>query len=379
MRAAKWNRPSYRAERSGEEADRDRLGAWAIFAEMREILESVEAWRSDGERVAIATVVATWGSAPRRVGAKLALSESGALSGSVSGGCVESAVVEAGRESIGTASPRLLSFGVSDEQAWEVGLACGGSIEVLVAPLHADSWRLVRDAEHEQRAVATLTWLDEASLARQVVAQRRDDSVELSDAVPEEARRLLERALDDGRSQRVTIEGRDALIDATLPPPCLVIVGGVHIAQTLCPLARAMGYRTVVVDPRPAFGNAERFPDVDHLLDAWPDDALASLRLDSSTAVAVLTHDPKLDDPAFLVALRSRAFYIGALGSRRTQAKRRGRLLQAGISEAQLERLHAPIGLDLGGRAPDEIALSILAQIVAARHGKTGVTPVSTP
>jgi len=341
---------------------------------VREIFEAIEAWRADAQHVAIATVVATWGSAPRRVGAKLALSESGALAGSVSGGCVESAVIEAGQKSIESSSPELLSFGVSDEQAWEVGLACGGSIEVLVAPLDPDSWRLVRDAVREERPVATLTWLDEASLGRQVVAQRRGDSVELSDAVPDEARLLLERALDDGRSHRVTIDARDFLVDVTLPPLSVVIVGGVHIAQALCPLARGMGYRTIIVDPRPAFGNAERFPDVDRLLDAWPDDALASLHLDSSTAVAVLTHDPKLDDPALLVALRSRAFYVGALGSKRTQAKRRERLLEKGLTKEQLERLHAPIGLDLGGRAPEEIALSILAQIVAARHRRSGLT-----
>ena len=176
---------------------------------MREILDAVEAWRADGQRVAIATVVATWGSAPRRVGAKLALSESGALAGSVSGGCVESAVVEAGRKSIESSAPELLSFGVSDEQAWEVGLACGGSIEVLVAPLDPDSWKLVRDAESAERPVATLTWLDEASLGRQIVAQRQGDLVELSDIVSDEGRRLLERALHDGRSHRVTIEGRE--------------------------------------------------------------------------------------------------------------------------------------------------------------------------
>ncbi len=336
---------------------------------MRDVLDDIERWRSEGKRVALATVVATWGSAPRAVGGKMAVAEGRKIAGSVSGGCVENAVAEAAGEVLKSGKPRLLKFGVSDETAWSVGLACGGAIEVFVEPLADPAYGLVRDALRAERSVAITTVIHGPAdhVGRKLVLTADGRAAgDLGNPIDRETRN----ALTDGRSRRVTIGEDEIFVDVLLPSPRLVVVGGVHIAVALVKLANALGWRTVLVDPREAFGNRARFPDVNEILAEWPDAALGRLSLNENTAVAILTHDPKLDDPAVSAALASPAFYVGALGSTRTQEKRRKRLLEAGVSEEGLARLHAPIGLDLGGRAPEEIALSVMAQIVAARHGK---------
>jgi xanthine dehydrogenase accessory factor len=339
---------------------------------MREVLGDVEAWRAAGEPVALATVIETWGSAPRTAGSKMALTASGRIAGSVSGGCVEGAVVEAGRETLRTGRPRRLHFGVADDTAWAVGLACGGSIDVFVERLDGKSFDPLRDAVLSERAAAAVTIVEgpEPLLGRKLLLfedGRTEGSLgpELDGAAAGAARE----ALAAGETRRVRRDAIELFADPLLPPPTLVAVGGVHIAVALVALAKTLGYRTVVVDPRAAFGSAERFPGVDRLVTtAWPDEALRDLGLNASTAVAVLTHDPKLDDPALQVALPSPAFYVGALGSKKTQEKRRRRLLDSGLTEEQLSRLHAPIGLPIGGRSPEEIALSILAEITATRR-----------
>ena len=336
---------------------------------MRDVLDDIERWRSEGKPVALATVVATWGSAPRAVGGKMAVADGRHIAGSVSGGCVENAVAEAASEVLKTSKPRLLRFGVSDDTAWSVGLACGGAIEVFVERLADSAYGLVRDALKAERSVAVTTVINgpaEAVGRKLAISADGRTAGDLGDPIDRETRA----ALADGRSRRVTIGEDEIFVDVLLPSPRLVVVGGVHIAVALVKLAQALGWRTVLVDPREAFGNRSRFPDVDDIVWDWPDAALAKLALNENTAVAVLTHDPKLDDPAVSAALASPAFYVGALGSSRTQEKRRKRLLAAGLTEGTLARLHAPIGLDLGGRAPEEIALSVMAQIVAARHGK---------
>jgi xanthine dehydrogenase accessory factor len=347
---------------------------------MRDVMDTVEAWRERGDEVAVAlaTVVETWGSAPRREGAKLALNAGGGIAGSVSGGCVEGAVVEAGQGVLARSRPERVSFGVSDESAWSVGLSCGGHIDVWIEPLHPGSWEAAREAVRGERAVAVATVLGGAPDVADLVGGKRwlvegraaEGSVAADlDAALDEA---LTQALGTGRARKVDLDSPrgslEVFVDVVTPSPLLVAVGGVHIAVALTRIARALGFRTAIVEPRTAFGSAERFPDVDLLLHDWPDAALERLRLGSSSAVAVLTHDPKLDDPALLAALRSQAFYVGALGSRKTQARRRERLLAAGLDEASLARLHAPIGLDLGGRAPEEIALAVMAQVVAVRN-----------
>jgi xanthine dehydrogenase accessory factor len=334
---------------------------------MRDVLADIERWRAEGRRVALATVVETWGSAPRTVGGKMAVSDDRRIAGSVSGGCVEGAVVEAAGEVLASGKSRLLKFGVADETAWTVGLACGGAIEVFVEPLANELYAAARDALRRERPVAIAFLLSGSELGRRgVVAGDAPPAGNLDAAALSVARE----ALDAGRPRRVAHGDGELFVDVVLPSPRLVVVGGVHIAVALVRLARELGFRTIVVDPRAAFASPERFPHADEISTLWPDEALRRLEPNEGTAVAVLTHDPKLDDLALAAALSSRAFYVGALGSTRTQEKRRARLAAAGVSEADLARLHAPIGLDLGGRDPGEIALSVMAQIVAARNGR---------
>jgi xanthine dehydrogenase accessory factor len=342
---------------------------------MRDVLAEIDRWQAEGRAVALATVVETWGSAPRRAGAKLALTADQRIAGSVSGGCVEGAVVEAGGEVLKTRRPRLLHFGVADETAWAVGLSCGGTIEVFVEPLDPAFHEAVRSQIATERPAAVVTVLkgSEAIVGRKLLL-RADGEVQgsIGAGLDETAAAAGRAALAEGRSQRrpLPANGGEVFVDVLRPSPTLVLVGGVHIAIALTTLAKALGYRTIVVDPRRAFGTAERFPHADRVVDAWPDEGLDQIGLHSDSAVAVLTHDPKLDDPALRAALRSPAFYVGALGSKATQARRRQRLLEAGVTEEQIGRLRAPIGLDLGGRSPEEIALSVMAQIVAVRNGR---------
>ena len=340
---------------------------------MRDVLAEIDRWRTEGRPVALATVVETWGSAPRVAGGKMALTSDGRICGSVSGGCVENAVVEAGVRTLATGKPELLRFGVSDDTAWSVGLACGGSIEVFVEPLSEETFGPVRDALLGERpaAIATVIRGAEGRLGRKLAVFDDGRSVGAIDGLALDAARA---ALADGRSRRVPAGDGEIFVDVLLPSPRLVVVGGVHIAVALVALAKTLGFRTILVDPREAFGNAKRFPHADQIVSAWPDRALSEIGVNASTAVAVLTHDPKLDDPAITAALASSAFYVGALGGSRTQEKRRARLLAAGVSEEALSRLYAPIGLDLGGRAPEEIALSVMAQIVAARNKRVSAS-----
>jgi len=342
---------------------------------MRDILSDINRWREEDQSIALATVIQTWGSSPRREGAKMALTPDGRMTGSVSGGCVEGAVFEAGVEVLQTKQPQLLHFGVADETAWEVGLACGGSIDIFVKPLDMTTFDAVHSvlAAEGHAVMVTIVEGETEILGREMLVYE-DGTVTgtLGDNLDEVALGLAKETLELGVSRRAAVnESTEVFLDAILPPPTLIAVGGVHIAIALVALAKTLGYRTVVVDPRRSFGNVERFPHVDQLIRAWPDEAFQQVPLTRSTAVAMLTHDPKLDDPALKVALPSPAFYVGALGSRTTQAKRRQRLLQEGLSEGLLNRLRGPIGLDIEARSPEEIAVSIMAEIVAI-HNNAG-------
>jgi len=343
---------------------------------MRDVLPSIDRWLARGEPIALATVIQTWGSAPRGVGAKMAMTAGGEIAGSVSGGCVEGAVFETGSEVLKTGRPQLLHFGVADDTAWEVGLACGGTIEVFVEKLDLAHYDTLRTALIEEQPAATVTVVrgPEEYLGRTLTLFAGGEIFgALSNGPDSIATSAAREALASGESKRLTLTPPDAaplevFVEVLLPSPTLVIVGGVHIAIALASLAKTLGYRTILVDPRKAFGSEARFPHVDHLIQTWPEEALAQVRLNRSTAVATLTHDPKLDDPALRVALHSPAFYVGALGSLRTQAQRRERLAEAGFTEAQLDRLHGPIGLSIGASTPEEIALAVMAQIVAVRN-----------
>lgn len=333
---------------------------------MQEITTDLNRWLADGEQIALATVVGAEGSSPRPPGSCMAVTRSGLMAGSVSGGCVEGAVFEQAQAVLAGEPPKLLHYGVADEAAWEVGLACGGSIEVYVEPL-ADVHRRLLAALDAQETVALATRLDEGGAARHLLAW--PDGRTVGD--PSLAAELC--ALFPGPAAGLRrLAGGDVFFQVFCPPPTLVIVGAVHIAVPLVDLAHRLGFRVQVVDARRTFATRDRFPTADELTVAWPQDALAAEDLGPQHHVVILSHDPKFDLPALEIALRSRAAYVGLIGSRVTQAKRQAALRERGFGEAELARIHGPVGLDLGGREPVEIALAILAEIVAVRHGRDG-------
>jgi xanthine dehydrogenase accessory factor len=339
---------------------------------MRDILSDIENWWADNKAIALATVIQTWGSSPRRAGAKMALTPDGRITGSVSGGCVEGAVFEAGVEVLKSNRPQLLHFGVADETAWEVGLACGGSIDIFVKPLNMEFFDALRSTlvEEQPAVVITLVSGSQELLGREMLIHE-DGNVKgtLHRELDPPALAMAKEVLMQGESRRVMLnEDVELFMEVMLPPPTIIAVGGVHITIALMGLAKTLGYRTVVIDPRSTFGNEERFPNVDRLVQLWPAEAFQQIPLTRATAIAMLTHDPKLDDPALKIALPSPAFYVGALGSKTTQSQRRQRLLDEGLTESQLDRLHGPIGLEIGAGTPEEIAISIMAEIVAARN-----------
>ncbi len=340
---------------------------------MRDVLNEVAAWTSQGKSIALATVIQTWGSSLRGVGASMAVTAGGEIAGSVSGGCVEGAVAEAGLEVLETGLPQLLAFGVADETAWEVGLSCGGSIEVFVRPLNPELIPFWQMAEKGGKSIAfvTVTHGPKHLLGKEL-ALLEDGSVygSISSELDQRVIDLAQSTLASESSKRVQVEpdAVEIFISVEFPAPTLVIVGGGHIAIPLVAFAKTLGYRSIVIDPRRMFGSQARFPHADQLIQAWPDKALVETGITSHTAVATLTHDPKIDDPALKIALKSQAFYIGVLGSKKTHQARRQRLLDAGMSATQIDRLHAPIGLDLGGRSPQEIALAIMAEIIKVRN-----------
>ena len=348
---------------------------------MRALIGDLDAWRAAGDKVAAATVVETWGSAPRKPGGALLIGSGGQLAGSVSGGCVEGAVIEAARDVLDGGDPRMLRFDVADDDAMAVGLPCGGRIRVFVELLSGDhvteAWL---DALRVGRPVARLVGLSGAWLGKSVLAVRSaEDALEIKGALRTELNgdppsseavvKTLTTALSGGDGR--TLELADELFFVGTYPARdrLVIVGAVHIAQPLVRLSRELGYHITLVDARETLATPERFPDVDALHVEWPATLLERMTPDASTDVVVLSHDDKLDDPAIAAALRSPARYVGALGSRKRTAARAERLLKVGVTKAELEALDAPIGLDIGARTPEEIAVSILARLVEVRRG----------
>ena len=323
---------------------------------MREILSELERWRVRGDRIAMARVVATRRSAPRPVGSKLIVSASGELAGSVSGGCVESEVVEAAREVLGGGGPRLVTFGISDDLALSVGLPCGGEIDVWIdEPDPELLGRLAEITRAERRAVF---FVDLGDGTERLVL---DGDNEVADEL-----------IRSGHSKVVELHGRRVFADVFGPPPRIFVYGAVDTADALCAAASAIGWRTIAADARSRFATPERLPNADEIIVAWPDEALATVRPDHTTAIVVLTHDDKFDLPLLTGALETDAYYIGALGSRRNQERRRERLLEAGVDEADLARISGPAGLDVGAHTPAETAVSMLAEIMAVRAGRDG-------
>ncbi|MBV9414094.1 MAG: XdhC family protein [Solirubrobacterales bacterium] len=335
---------------------------------MQDVLTELALWKERGDRIALATVIDVQRSAPRPPGAKMAVNEHGEIAGSVSGGCVEGAVAEIADGILRGDPPQLLHFGIADSDAWDVGLPCGGEIDVWIEAYAPGRFE---DVARGGGRAAEVTVLEGASPGAKLLVEAdgaRSGSLG-SPELDDEAARMADELLWAETSER-----RGSLfVDVVGPSPRLIVFGAVDIAASLCSIARVCGWRPYVIDPRARFATPSRFPDAEEVIAAWPEEAVARLGgIDPATALVVLTHDPKLDDAALVLALRSPARFIGAMGSRRAQAKRRERLLAAGLGEEELERLSAPVGLDLGAIAREETALSIMAEIVAARHGRDG-------
>jgi xanthine dehydrogenase accessory factor len=358
---------------------------------MQELLDTLARWTAEGAGIGRAVVVRTFGSAPRPEGAVLLVTDDGRIAGSVSGGCVEGAAAEEIGAARASGMERVIRYGISDEQAWDVGLACGGTIDVLISPVvpavAVDAARDTREGRGGGRAVVTPLPADappgsfgahtpgEGGEPATPLVVHDDGRLEgtLGDSTDDAA--LVAAATDalaHGLSRTVAIGGRQLFIESYPVRPRLVVIGAVEVARTLVRLARELGYETVVIDGRAAFATEARFPDVDRLIVGWPDEVADEIALGPADAVAVLTHDVKFDEPAIVAALARGCRYVGAVGSRKTQADRRARLLEAGVAPDALARLRGPIGLDLGGRLPAETALAILAEIVAQRRAGSG-------
>jgi xanthine dehydrogenase accessory factor len=359
---------------------------------MLDIAEELNRWVEQGRDFAVATVVAVGGSAPRQPGAALAVDGEGRVIGSVSGGCVESSVYELCRQALKDGESVLERFGPSDEDAFSVGLTCGGVIDILVTPIRADApWRAVFAV-----ALAAAARGDTAALARitdgppdlmgRALLVRPDGSYEgalggrpeLDRTAAAEARAML----DAGRTGTVVI-GEDGsrcgrpltlLVESSIQAPRMIVFGAIDFASALVRIGKFLGYQVTVCDARPVFATKVRFPDADEIVVDWPHRYLESTEVDARTVLCVLTHDAKFDVPLLQLALRLPVAYVGAMGSRRTHEDRNRRLREVGVTELELARLRSPIGLDLGARSPEETALSIAAEIVANRRGGSGVS-----
>lgn len=361
-----------------------------------EVFDDAARWLARGEPVALATVVRTGGSSPRPVGSAMAIVGSGEMAGSVSGGCIEGAVVVEAESVLRDGVAKLLRYGIADEDAWAVGLSCGGDIEVFLEKLESGGWldSFLEDARAERAHRSAVVIGTSGSLgtglgmrAAQAGAAGGWTLPGAEEATPELGAQLID-WLDrsgpgDGVHRWTAVESEgapdlDLFVHTHHPPDRLVLVGAVHIAEHLVAFAQRLGFHCTVIDAREAFATPARFGHADDLLIGWPGDLVRDLPLRSSTYCVCLTHDPKLDDPVLLEALAADARYIGALGSTRTHSKRLARLEEQGADRERLARIDGPIGIDLGGRKPEEIALSIAARLVEVRAGRwptTGTQP----
>jgi xanthine dehydrogenase accessory factor len=330
---------------------------------VRDVLPTLERWVDDDVRAATATVVATERSAPRQPGAVLAVSERGEVAGSVTGGCVEPAVYEEARDVLAGGKPRLVTYGIADDEAFEVGLPCGGTVHIFVDALAPELVPPLATAVRDERPAALAVSVSgpDAGAKQLVFADEPRDG-----AAGDAARELLAR----GESALVEVGDRRLFISSFAPRPRMYVFGAVDHAAAVASVGRFLGYRVTVCDARAKFATPERFPDVDELVVEWPDRFLARSPVDERTVICVLTHDHKFDVPLLEVALRTPAGYIGAMGARRTNAERAERLRAAGLSQDEIARIHAPIGLDIGSRTPEEVAVAIAAEVVAVHRGK---------
>ncbi len=359
---------------------------------MRDIRGSVAKLFASGETFALATIIDTYQSAPREAGAAMAVSASGEVTGSVSGGCVEGAVYELAQEVMTTGQPARERYGVSDDDAFAVGLTCGGTLHVLVEPVNRQSFPDLNEVvaaidAHEPIAVATVVDGPRPLGARRVIRPDRAEGTlgcdRLDSAVDDDARGML--AQGSTSTLRYGVEGQrrhddlEVFVQSFAPPPRMLVFGAIDFAASVADIGAGLGYRVTVCDARPVFATSKRFPKADEVVVKWPHVYISEIeaQIDERTAICVLTHDPKFDVPVLQAALRTPAGYIGAMGSRRTHDDRMARLREAGVSDERLARVHSPIGLDLGARTPEETAVSIAAELIQARWGGSG-RPLST-
>jgi len=350
---------------------------------VREILPQLETWVADGRRVALATLVRVVKSAPRQPGAVMAVNDGGQVVGSVSGGCVEAALYEEAQAVLESGRPRLCRYGISDEEAFGVGLTCGGTIEVFVQTLDdAVAWLApLSNALLVERHVALATVMTGPAagarlLVEDVGARGTTGSPGLDAALAAEARAMLRLGASGLRHFGPAGEQRQddmtVFIESFAPPPRMLVFGAIDFAVAAVRMGKFLGFRVTLCDARPIFATRARFPEADEVVVRWPHEYLAEVKLGPRDAVCVLTHDAKFDLPVLVEALKTDVGYIGALGSRRTHERRRRDLLEAGVSEADLARICSPVGLDIGGRTPEETAVSIAAELIALRNGRPG-------
>ncbi|MEU0516242.1 XdhC/CoxI family protein [Streptosporangium sp. NPDC006007] len=351
---------------------------------MREVLSQIVRWWESGRTFGLATVVNTFHSAPRPPGASMAVFGEEA-EGSVSGGCVEGAVYELAREVVASGAPVLRRYGVSDDDAFSVGLTCGGILDVFVEPVSRETFPELGEVAgavrgREPVAVATVLSGPGAVGARRVIWPERSSGSlgvpRLDEAVDDDARGMLAQGSTGVRRYGARGERRlddlSVFVHSFAPPPRMLVFGAIDFAAAVARIGKFLGYHVVVCDARPVFATAKRFPEADEVIVKWPHDYLSSITVDERTAICVLTHDPRFDVPLLEVALRTPAGYVGAMGSRRTHEDRLVRLARAGLDEVELKRLRSPIGLDLGARTPEETAVSIAAELIQLRWGGSG-------
>lgn len=347
---------------------------------MREVIAEIKNWQKDGKPVAIATNVKRNGMSLRPLGAKMAMTDQMDIAGSVTGGCIEGTVYEEAQKVLHTHRPHLLHYGVTgNEKPWDIGLSCGTSLDVFVEDLNSDAWQAlfpsVQEALQKNQLAAIATVIVGTGLGNKMMVY--SDGHCLGDLgnsqLNEEAKAWIKELFttQEVNWKEFTIAGESVEIfaDLLIPDARMIIIGAAHIAIPLVEMAKVMGFYTIVIDPREAFANRDRLPSVDELIVDWPSTVLERLGLDESSYVAVISHDEKLDNPALAVALTRPTRYVGVLGTKKNIAKRLETLRELGVSEEQLKKLHAPIGLHIGAETPEEIALSILAEMVTARHG----------
>lgn len=336
---------------------------------MQNYFEEIKKWQSNNNNVAIARVIKTWGSSPRPVGSVMLVNEEGKMAGSVSGGCVEGSVVKKSLEIIEAGTATKLAFGVSDEDAWSVGLSCGGSIQVFLEnfDLSAGSiWSTVMDSLDKNESCTLISSLEEGQNRSLLI---KSDGSQLGENMPEPILEAAAQAYQQRASTTTEHEGVAYFIQVFPRKPTLMVIGAAHITVDLVSLGHTFGFETVVIDPRGYFAQNTVFPDPpSQLLEEYPSEVLEQFPLDPYTFCAILSHDPKIDDNALEILLPSEVAYIGALGSKKTHAKRTARLLEKGIDQMLIDKIHAPIGVSIHAKSAREIALSIISQIIQVKN-----------